>query len=85
VWLARATQGHGMVQGFIGEKVISEMVDDIIEALLRYRSEFYTLEFIHVQCMCDVLMPETRVSFQQGTTGWDGIYLPLFLQGTVRK
>jgi hypothetical protein len=49
VWLARTTQGHCMVQGLIGEKVISQMVDNVIVALLRYQSKFYALEFSHVQ------------------------------------
>jgi hypothetical protein len=49
MWLARATQGHGMVQGFISEKVVSQMVDDVVVAFLVDQPEFYVLEVSHRQ------------------------------------
>lgn len=56
--LARATQGHGMVQGLVGEKVVSQMVDDIIIAFLVDQPEFYVFEFSHFQGLLCGLMPE---------------------------
>jgi hypothetical protein len=52
VRLARATQGHGVVQGFIGEKVVPQMVDDFIVTLLRDQPELYAFEVSHVQGLC---------------------------------
>jgi hypothetical protein len=47
MWLARATQGHGIVQGLIGEKVVSQVVDYVIVAFLVDQPEFYVLEVSH--------------------------------------
>jgi hypothetical protein len=41
-----------MVQGLIGEKVVPQVVDDVIVTLLGDHSELYAFEVSHVQGLC---------------------------------
>jgi hypothetical protein len=49
-----------MVQGLIGEKVVPQVVDDVIVTLLGDHSELYAFEVSHVQGLCVLLMHKTQ-------------------------
>ena len=58
MWLTRATKGHGVVQGLIGEKVVSQMADNVVVAILVDQPEFYVFEVSHFKGLYCSLTPE---------------------------
>jgi hypothetical protein len=70
MWLARATKRHGIVQGLIGKKVVSQMVDNVIVAIFFDQPEFYVLEVSHFQGLYCSLTPEMQDSDVQSHSNY---------------